>query len=225
MSLEGLISNLHSIGIEISIRQLQRDLLDIYPLIKETESIITSRNSERIKFYQIIKTRGFNSINNFDNIIKSTKFYEAKLNHNSASSVFNLIQVIKNNYFILIKKLSFDYTGDNNLFTQKNIQFKPIEILHHRGTHYIGGYNIGKKTIQFFEINQIKEYTILDQSINYPNLNEKLHYELGRRFGISKNINNEIYNIKLEFSYATGNFIRNHYWHNSQQFQIKKEKF
>ena len=219
-----IISNLQENGVEISRRQLQRDFIEIPPFIKETESLITTTNSKRIKSYQIINSSKSKKTKELDSVIKSTHFQEAKVNISSYYIVDNLIKAIKNNYTILIKKLSYDFTDDNHSFTQRTIQFKPIEILLHKGTHYIGGYNIGKKIIQIFEVNQLKEIEFIKHPIFYPNLNEKLNQELETRFGITKNINRKTYNIKLEFSTVTGNFIMNNFWHNSQCFKVHKGK-
>lgn len=224
LNLEELLHVLEASGIVISNRQLQRDIKEINPFIKETESLIISRNSKRIKSYQIIDNNKFKDTKNKNNLVKSTNFFHAENNFNSYYIVDNLIQAIKNNYTISINKLNYDFTGDNYLFTQRNIQLKPIEVLFHRGNHYIGGYNIGNKKIQIFEINQIKEVEFIDNPTHYPNLNEKLNKELETRFGISKNINNEIYSIKLEFSLVTGNFVMNQFWHNTQHFETKKGK-
>jgi hypothetical protein len=220
-----IISRLNEIGIDISIRQLQRDLNDIHPILNKDENLITSRNSKRVKYFFVKgnKRKSYKSTIN-PNKIRQTNFYEAKINPLNNKIIESLSKAIENNFSIVIPNLSYDSTGDNYAFIENNIRFKPIEIIFHRGTHYIGGYNIEKKIIQFFEINQIKKIEPFSEELPKKNYLEKLNQELVTRFGISKNINDEIYSIKLEFSLVTGNFIMNHFWHETQSFKIQKGK-
>lgn len=213
--------------VTLSKRQLQRDIKEINWILQHNDKLITFRDSKRIKSFQIIDfakntTKYKKSI--FSNQIRKTNFFESKLVSNDRKLIENINSAISKNFTISIKKLNLDATGDNYSFSQRNINFKPIELIYHRGTYYIGGYNILKKTIQFFDLNQIKEYELLDMQIIDPTIIEKFEKELKIRFGVSKNINDEIYNIKLEFSSVTGNFVMNHFWHGSQSFEIKKGK-
>ena len=41
---------------------------------------------------------------------------------------------------------------------------------------------------------------------------------MDNRFGITDNMNNEIYDIEIEFSELTGEFVKHHFWHHSQNF-------
>jgi predicted DNA-binding transcriptional regulator YafY len=50
----------------------------------------------------------------------------------------------------------------------------------------------------------------------------KLKDELLRRFGVTKNINNEIYDIKIEVSYNLARFIESHHWHSTQKTTKRK---
>lgn len=225
VSLEGILSYLNEKEIVISTRQLQRDLKDINPLLKNNESLITHRNSKRVKYFYIInnsknsyKSRGISSK------IRVTNFNEAKLNPTNNRIIESLMYSIENNFSILINNLLYDSTGDNHTFTESNIRYLPIEIIFHRGTHYVGGFNIEKKIIQIFEINQLKKIQIVNDGFSKKKITDLWNRELLSRFGISRNINNETYDIKLEFSSGTGNFIMNHFWHESQNFTIQKGK-
>lgn len=212
----------------LGIRQFQRDFKDIPLILNGNEKLITYRNSNRIKSFQIVdKLKHNNSRNTKEasiNSIRKTNFFTSKLMLENEDEIKKLEQTIIGNNSILIKKLHLDSTGDNYLFTQRNIQFKPLELLFHRGTYYVGGYNIRKKIIQIFEVNQIKEYEYLKSEILESELKSKLDNELKQRFGVSKNINEDTYTIKLKFSSVTGNFIMNHFWHSSQSFEVKKGK-
>lgn len=224
-SLEEIIFQLNEKGIEISIRQLQRDLHDIHPILNKNENLISTRDSKRVKYFYIKESQS----NPYKSLVKSSKiratnFYEAKINPTNNRIIEKLNQAIDLDLSVEINNLFYDSTGDNFAFTERNIKFKPIEIIFHRGTHYIGGYNIGKKIIQFFEINQLKKIEVINEDLPKINYLEKLNQELVSRFGISKNIDETIYQIKLEFSLVTGNFIKNHFWHQTQSFNVRKGK-
>lgn len=224
-SLEEIIFQLNEKEIKISIRQLQRDLHDIDPILNKNENLISTRDSKRVKYFCIkeIHRNYYKPMVNSSKI-RATNFYEAKINPTNNRIIEKLNQAIDLDLSVEINNLFYDSTGDNFAFTERNIKFKPIEIIFHRGTHYIGGYNIGKKIIQFFEINQLKKIEIIKEELPKINYLEKVNQELVSRFGISKNIDETIYQIKLEFSIVTGNFIKNHFWHQTQSFNVRKGK-
>jgi predicted DNA-binding transcriptional regulator YafY len=49
--------------------------------------------------------------------------------------------------------------------------------------------------------------------------------ELKHRFGVSKNIDDKIYTIKLQFSESTGNFVQKLFWHPTQKITKHKKNF
>ena len=49
---------------------------------------------------------------------------------------------------------------------------------------------------------------------------DEMDKELMKRFGITENINNEIYNIEIEFTELTGTFVKNQFWHPTQKFTV-----
>ncbi len=223
LNLEELISGLEKKGIVISVRQLQRDLNELTLSLNEVEQLLSSRNSKRIKFFEIVNKKIYKTTKTIKQF-RPSNFYEAINPLEGNTKLNSILDAIANNNSITIDKLLFDFTGDNASFNQKKIRFIPIEILLHRGTSYLGGYNSNKKIIQFYDITQIERFQIDKQSVNHPNLQKTLNIELASRFGISKNIDNEIYAIIIEFPLATGNYIKKHFWHESQSFVEKKGK-
>lgn len=51
---------------------------------------------------------------------------------------------------------------------------------------------------------------------------DKIKEEMTDRFGITENINDEIYDIEIEFSPITGAFMKHIFWHKTQKFKKKK---
>lgn len=52
-------------------------------------------------------------------------------------------------------------------------------------------------------------------------MEKKFNIELESRFGVTKNINEEVYTIIIEFTEITGNFIKQNFWHKTQKFKKK----
>jgi predicted DNA-binding transcriptional regulator YafY len=137
---------------------------------------------------------------------------------------FNLNTIenaIKESKSIVISEIKNDETGDNNNFETKNIFFQPIQILIHRDSYYVGGYNIVKKCIQIFGINQIEKVALSNQCELLAERSKMFDDELNKRFGVSKNINGHTYKIVLEFSSVLAAFMKNHHWHATQKFSKK----
>ncbi|MCF8274245.1 MAG: WYL domain-containing protein [Flavobacteriaceae bacterium] len=203
----------------ISLRQIQRDLVDVEKFLSKDESIKTFRRNY-LKFYTIQKNNQDELINK-DDLVIQTNFYKQKLTDNHFEKYELIKTAIKQSKSIIITNLINDETGDNFDFTTTNISFIPLRIINHRNTFYVGGFNNKKKCIQIFGINQLEAVLISKNVKNQLELIDKFNKELEGRFGVTKNINTEIYNIKIEISAVLAEFIKNHYWHTSQKFSKK----
>jgi predicted DNA-binding transcriptional regulator YafY len=203
----------------ISLRQIQRDLIDVEKFLSKDESIKTFRRNY-LKYYTIQKNNHDELINK-DDLVIQTNFYKQKLTDNHFEK-YELIKIaIKQSKSIIITNLINDETGDNFDFTTAKISFIPLRIINHRNTFYVGGFNNKKKCIQIFGINQLEAVLISKNVKNQLELIDKFNKELEGRFGVTKNINTEIYNIKIEISAVLAEFIKSHYWHTSQKFSKK----
>jgi WYL domain len=210
----------------VGIRQLQRDLKELPMLLKDDESVIKFRNSENIIHFKIskIKTKPSKKNVNFDkNSINSNFFNLLSVNLIDINLTI-LKEALNESKNILIKELKNDVTGDNHTFNQKNIELIPIRLIKHRGSIYLGGFNIKESKNQIYDILQLKNLQIIDRNSNFSikKIESKFNAEISNRFGVSKNIDDETYTILLEFSSVTGNFIMEHFWHESQKFTKKK---
>lgn len=210
-------------GIKISIRQLQREIKKINLFLDKQERLF-SEKKQKTTFYQIIK---YNSIENIDNknytrneIVFDTKFYETNQNLNDIDLIKNRFEnVIINKQIITIHSVKNDVTGDNYLFKENSFVFYPIKILKHRAEIYLGGWNVKRKEIEIFDIDQIKDFTIEDKIFKNQRYLQKFNEELKKRFGVTRNIDNEVYDIKIGFSYILSEFIINRHWHETQKFE------
>lgn len=204
----------------ISIRQLQRDFKDIALLLSDNYTLKSYRKDKLKYFFIEISESDFKSANE-SKTYKNTNFYVQSKSKNTNFNLNAIENAIKESKSIVISDIKNDETGDNNNFETKNIFFQPIQILIHRDSYYVGGYNIVKKCIQIFGINQIEKVTLSNQSELLAERSKMFDEELNKRFGVSKNINEHTYKIVLEFSSVLAAFMKNHHWHATQKFSKK----
>ena len=212
----------------ISLRQLQRDMKLVPMLLKENEKIEIYRNYKRIKSFRILQLEVLQPLKPIKRVAKrgvvTTKFFESNTVFDIQTTLNLWSKFINNKLIIIISDLQYDSTGDNFRFTQRKIHFAPLQVLFHQGTYYVAGYNVNKRIIQIFELEQIKNYEpsgFEEHNIMLPKL---LAAELKKRFGVSKNTDDSTYDICLEFSAITGQFIMRHFWHSSQRFKEQNGK-
>lgn len=214
-----------TIKVDISIRQIQRDMKNVYLLLKDDEKLINYRDSFRVIYFKIIKTKKAKINDSVSNIIfqKETNFFELITTKDIQNQLTIVNQAIQDSKKIVIARLKNDVTGDNYNFEQKNIELLPLKIIKHRGSTYVGGYNEKQEKHQIFDITQLKKISISENNygFNLTSIEKEFDFEIEKRFGITKNIDNNIYNITIEFTPITGNFIKQHFWHKTQKFKKK----
>jgi predicted DNA-binding transcriptional regulator YafY len=203
-----------------SIRQLQRDFKDIALLLSDNETLKSYRKDKLKYFFIEISESDFTSTNE-SKTYKNTNFYVQSKSKHIDFNLNAIENAIKESKSIIISEIKNDETGDNNNFETKNIFFQPIQILFHRDSYYVGGYNIVKNCIQIFGINQIEKVALSNQCELLAERTKLFDDELNKRFGVTKNINEHTYKIVLEVSSVLAGFIKNHHWHVTQKFSKK----
>lgn len=215
--------DLHTIfknkNINISIRQIQRDIHELENYLDKTE-ILDKVKSEKKIFYFISKKSKLNA----DKLNSIETFFYYPIENEIDTSINLFDTAINQRSAIIIRLIKNDLTGDNSNFEFEPFIFYPISIINHRNIKYIGGWNPQKKQIQIFGINQISEFSIEDKKFKLNKIKQKFHEELDKRFGVTKNIDENVYEIKIELSKVLANFIKSHYWHKTQKIIIKDNK-
>jgi predicted DNA-binding transcriptional regulator YafY len=205
-------------------RQIQRDLNDVLLFLQENEHI-NYHYIGKIKYFHIHKKP---SLQKEEKDIYTapfpTQFYTAKWNNTDEMHLELIQNAIKTGHVIQIGRLKNDETGDNVTFSTKHIQIIPVSIIEHRNSYFVGGFNKKENRIVFYSIRQLDKLKTLAEKCT-PNLyQEVLEQELHSRFGITKNINSEIYTIKIEIANVLSDFLQNHFWHPTQHFSKKRGK-
>jgi hypothetical protein len=228
-----ILNHLKSTNASISLRQLQRDLIDIEKYyISNTEKLIHSVGKQQKKYWEIqtnlddqIISKSKLAINTKkkkkrkESSIYKTNFYLTMSSKNNDEILFKLEDALSNCKLIQINELKNDITVDNYFFKLNKFEFAPISIVNHRGALHISGINYKSKEVLIYEIGQLHKFEIIDKKYNYNEIDKNVKLELDKRFGITKNINDETYNIVLEFASATGALVSKYFWHHSQVFE------
>jgi predicted DNA-binding transcriptional regulator YafY len=257
---------------EISLRQLQRDLVEVEKVfLQPNEQLVVTVVGYRKKIWKISAVDGkkeltqesinllYLSLLTSPNLLKeqkklhfdlfqevletalqqsnkailnedkqqliNTHFYEITKDVVFNQNIDDIIWAITHKKHIQITELIDDYTVDNYVFKTDKIDFAPVFIVYHRGAFLVSGVENHQKEVVIYEIGQLKKIQILDKGYNYEVLSKKIKKEMVNRFGITKNINNEVYDIKIEFSSVTGALVSKYFWHHSQHFKKKNGNY
>lgn len=205
-------------------RQIQRDLEDVL-LFLQPDEVIAAHFIGKTKYFHINRKPSLQKEEK-DTYTSPfpTQFYTPKYNTTDEPHLELIQNAIKTGHIIQIGKLKNDETGDNYTFSTKHIQIIPVRIVQHRSSFFIGGFNKKENSIVFYSIRQLDKIKILAEKCT-PNLYQaQLKQELHSRFGITKNINTELYTIKIEIANVLSDFIQNHNWHPTQHFSKKRGK-
>ena len=209
----------------VSRRQIERDLINVKKYILNENEELNSIKIKRLKYFQIqLKSKLINSNYNKDQkrIITKSNFYNSNKSLQFYKILDQLNIAINDHKLILIEELKYDFTGDNHKQNIIIIEFAPVKIIKHRGTFYIIGFNV-KNLMELlaYDLDQLVHIVVRKERFDYELLSRRAETELDKRFGITKNINQEIYDIHLEFTSSLGIFIKKFHWHSTQKFHQK----
>jgi len=209
-------------GIEKSKRQIQRDLKEL-ELFLAMDLQLRTFFIRKEKFFSLeTKHHNAKQSKGLDAIFVATQFYEPILTPEDEQKIAVLKKAVLEDLQIGVTAIINDETGDNASFEKKAEIIIPLQLLYHRNNYYLGGYLEKTKVIGIFNIKQLVTINLSPQQGNADRYQALFKKELEGRFGITKNINNTIYNIQIQIAPILVAFIKNNHWHASQK--IKKEK-
>lgn len=205
-------------------RQIQRDLEDVL-LFLQPDEVIAAHFIGKTKYFHINRKPSIQKEEK-DTYTSPfpTQFYTPKYNATDEPHLELIQNAIQTGHVIQIGKLKNDETGDNYTFSTKHIQIIPVRIVQHRSSFFIGGFNKKENSIVFYSIRQLNKLKTLAEKCSPDLYQALLEQELHSRFGITKNINAELYTIKIEVANVLSDFLENHFWHPTQHFSKKRGK-
>lgn len=211
-------------GYTISKRQIHRDLIDVQLFLKPTERLHSNYVGKE-KFYEISEIdKKANCVENNSATYYQTHFYTPNFKEAHILNLNIIERAIQNCFAIQIDRLLNDETGDNYKFTNKKIKILPITVVSHRNSLFVGGFTITEKTVVFYSIRQLVCIKILPLKFDPKTYENTVFNNLENRFGITKNIDETTYSIKIEIASVLAHFIQEHNWHSSQKIEKLKGK-
>lgn len=196
----------------VSLRQVQRDLKDVSLFLHPTEELKSIKQNKKILYY-VSNNSDYKKIQP----VSESNFYQTYTTENTNQHLKIIEEALISGKSIFIENVRNDETGDNADFQSTKFRFQPVKLIFHRGNYYVGGWNPKRRKIQLFGINQIDKIYPTMLSFDVKKVNDEFEIEFHKRFGVTKNINEEVYDIKIEFSSVLYEFIKNHFWHKSQK--------
>lgn len=221
-----LLELLQEKSFSVSQRQLQRDLKSLQDVLTEKESL-KSYFLEGKKYFYIKKASKPNHKSTNSNSVHTvyTNFYDQFLDAAKVSTLEIIETAIYQKNTLEIELIKDDETGDNLDLDASQFLVCPIEIIYHRATYYVACYNLKMEMVEVYGVRQLVEIKLSKPFSDFKKLKKLVHSELKKRFGITKNIDNNVYDIEIEFTSATGRFIEDHHWHSSQKIVKTKGNY
>lgn len=144
-------------------------------------------------------------------VIESTHFYETVAKEHLDNNLEIIIRSIDTNRKIQLVAMNGDATSVVPL-VEFPILVLPIKVLYHRGCFYLAAVTNTTHQVLTFQIDQLI-LEKLPESFQRTNWTNVVETDLKNRFGVTQNIDNQIYKIELQFSDVTGGFIQQQFWH------------
>lgn len=189
------------------------------PLVKSrTESL----NRIRDVYYKSYSKSRFEDFAAYaTNQLSSTRFGEFQGDIHYAKTLEDMLWCLRNHRELDLCKVDFDITSISQsvVFPMK---FLPIKLVYHRGVVHLGGFDKESQKLILLALSQITEYRLTNHPFRHESLLSHFEAEMQSRFGITETMNGEVYDVKLEFSEALGCFIKDNYWHPTQQMEQQK---
>lgn len=213
------------------LKKVSQETINTWQLMEISGNVpvFNKRGNDQIRLQKILNSvitlsSGKQNLNN-SGIIKPTNFYTVKKDDNFNEVIDNLLKAIRESVCIKVDKIIQDFTGTGiNMGSDKlNVKFAPVAIVYHRGDFFVQG--IENKKVAVYEVGQFQNIKLMQVGFNHDKYKEIVESELENRFGITENINDEVYDITLEFSSITGALISKYHWHESQKFMKKNNNW
>ena len=202
----------------VSQRQIQRDLKSLYFIIEEGGELNTYFEEGKKYFYiKALSSPDHKlSFKTADNIL-TTRFSNQHLDKSKTKTIALIERSIYQQSALEASLVRDDETGDNLDLDSFQFTVFPLDIIYHRASYFLACYNPDKNIIEIFGIRQLGQIKLGKSFTGYKKYKSLLDIELSKRFGVTKNIDEKVYDIEIEFTSVTGRFIEDHFWHHSQK--------
>ncbi|MEC5157290.1 helix-turn-helix transcriptional regulator [Chryseobacterium sp. MP_3.2] len=186
-------------------------------------SIVSSRSDSLEKitrlFYQKYSKSQFEHfVDVAKSQIKASHFYEGSVFGNYGKILDDCIWSIQNKRKMQLIAINYDYTSLSKKVAFPQI-FYPVQILYHRGVVHVSGFLQDDSQLIVLGLDQIEQYKLTNDLFENKDYVNQVEVALSKRFGITQNINDEVYDIEIILGERTGRFVTKLFWHESQHFK------
>lgn len=188
---------------------------------KKTWSIINSEHNENTKILlQGVIPRVFTNrrtstieaiVGQSTDLIESSHFYETEAYENLDKKLEYILKAIKSQNKLQIVGLNGDATSAAK-YVVHPIIVCPVKLIYHRGCFYVAAVEDHTQHVLTFQVEQLS-INNCNESFRRTDLLPIVDKNLKTRFGISQNIDDDVYTIQLKFSSVTGEFVKKQFWH------------
>lgn len=185
------------------------------------ESKELSEFTKKIKLKSPLKVKEIIPIETFENHLLNSRFGQSNFTNNHEQILLDLMWCINKKVCFKITEFEQSTTNEYNIQPQLNELLIPLKVIYHRVDFILKCYSIKSKKTYTLEFDKIKKISIQKEYYQSPKLLESD----GQDFGFHPPISKTVYHIKLLFPPTPGGFIMNRFWHESQQFKIKKDGY
>ncbi len=209
-------------GFDVNSYQLSRLSMTTYITEGRGESINKFRDIVAKKIMHLSKTKyaALPLEQNFN-----SHFFERKYSADFNQMSEDIIWSIANNKIIEVENVYGDATNVSSDITYP-FKLKPLLLVYHNGAYYTAGFIAKNNLFITIDLSKIVAYNITNQTFAHKKMLPIAKAELQKRFGLTGNIDNEVYDIELEFSSITGEFLSHYNWHPTQSFtQLKNGNY
>lgn len=211
-------SSISVTGYDVNSYQLSRLSMTTYITEGRGDSINKFRDIVAEKIMHLSKTK-YTTLPIEQNF--NSHFFERKYSAEFNKISEDIIWSIANNKIIEIIDIYGDATAVTKEITYP-IKLKALLLVYHNGAYYTAGFTEKKNEFITIDLSKIVAYNITNQTFAHKKALPLAKAELQKRFGLTGNIDKEVYDIELEFSSITGEFLSHYHWHESQTFSILK---
>jgi hypothetical protein len=205
-------------GYDVNSYQLSRLSMTTYITEGRGDSINKFRDIVAEKIMHLSKTK-YTTLPIEQNF--NSHFFERNYTSDFNKISEDIIWSIANNKIIEIVNIYGDATAVTKDITYP-IKLKALLLVYHNGAYYTAGFTEKKNQFVTIDLSKITAYNITNQTFAHKKALPLAKAELQKRFGLTGNVDNEVYDIELEFSSITGEFLSHYHWHESQSFSILK---
>jgi len=258
-------------GIDISQRQLYRDLQELCALrFLEDESVVERIGEKNQKIWQLIRyqseatahqkewttTYGLlrslaprtlkeirkETMEKFDTVwyqhynqvrteysfktfeigILNSHFYDYLHEHEVLGKLDEIIWAIGNNRKIQIQRVFHDNSHVKDRL-EMPASLNPLYILIHRGHLHVCCIHEATESLLIFGVDKELQFELTNDVFRRKKWEPVFKKEMVKRFGITANKDDKVYDIELEISSRVAMFMQHIFWHPSQEFVTTKK--